>query len=58
MSDSRAPEWVELVCPSCGRTSTFSPNEPEDRRVCLFCTGQVPDAGCCADCEGGDHADG
>jgi hypothetical protein len=51
-------EVVEVHCQGCGRTTTFSPAEPEERRVCPFCNGQVPVTECGADGKEGDDADG
>ena len=48
---------VEVVCPACERTTTYSTDEPAERRVCPFCTGQMPDA-CCEDCEEDDAPHG
>lgn len=52
------PDLVEITCAGCGRTTTFSPAEPEERRVCPFCTGQVPEQACGGDGEEDEHADG
>lgn len=43
--DQVTEEVVEVECASCGRTTSFSPNEPEERRICPFCNGQVPEEG-------------
>lgn len=55
--ETEHPDLVELTCAGCGRTTTFSPSEPEERRVCPFCTGQVPEVVCAGE-EGDEHADG
>lgn len=46
-------ELVEVDCAACGNVTTYSPAEPEERRVCAYCTGMVPDS-----CVGDEDADG
>lgn len=45
-----APQLVEVTCPGCGETTTFSPRVSEDRIICPVCAGLEPTA-CCEDCE-------
>lgn len=45
-------DTIDVVCAGCGLTTTFSAEEPPERRVCPECSGAVSEA--CTASQGDD----